>query len=74
MYSTLASVDSRPGLPTTPLLLVNQFSGLASKKNSSGLNHTGYFSHVFPWPVWKKGCNGRGMVTELTQKICLGLP
>lgn len=77
MYSTLASVDSRPKIPATPLLFINQCLLLILEKNNPALNQTEYFSR-FPWPAMEgkseKRCDGRGMVTELAQKICHTLP
>lgn len=48
--STMASVDSRPKIPATPILLINQCLLLILKIKNPALNQTGYFSR-FPWPA-----------------------
>jgi hypothetical protein len=49
--STLASVDSRPKIPATPLLLINQcLLVILKREKNPALNQAGYFSR-FPWPA-----------------------
>lgn len=84
MYSTLASVYSRPKdtYPPPPLSCSSvNASCLSSRKKenkpcpeSDGIFLTFFLGLQWRVRVEKKRCDGKGMVTELAQKICHTLP